>query len=97
VSGEDVGLHWGAILLGIVSFLLILGSPVFANEEYDGDLKNLQIEGVYTDDGLVAYPELEGGRLHYPTPEDLELEESDTITTIYSERKLYMPYNVYYL
>jgi hypothetical protein len=61
VSGEDVGLHWGAVLPAVVSLFLILGSPVFAYGKHAGELKNLEIEVVYTNpyfytgDGLAGY------------------------------------------
>lgn len=211
MNEEDVGLHLGAILPAVVSLLLILGSPVFAQGKHIGELKHLEIEVVYTDpyfytddgyagyyiglpmtyelrikntgkrtfkhlditaiheyhesgtcyrysegityskgdplpgdttqkwsdvtlrggdeiilegryvppmatcDGLdqthviikhsnngkeeaaVIYFEPEAGVYCPPPPDAVEFEESDTVQTIYTERKLYMPYNKYYL
>ncbi len=97
MSGEDIGLRWGAVLPGVVSLLLILGSPVFANGEQTQELENLGIEDVYTDDGYLVYSGPQGGVYYFPSDKDLELEDSDIANTVWSERKLYMPYNVYYL
>ncbi|MBU2560473.1 hypothetical protein KKA03_06215 [archaeon] len=61
MSGEDIGLHWGAVVPAVVSLLLILGSPVFAQGNHTGELRNLEIEVVYTnpyfytDDGYAGY------------------------------------------
>jgi hypothetical protein len=97
VSGEDVGLHWGAVLPGVVLLLLILGSPVFADGKQAQELENLGMGDVYTDGGYLVYSDPQNGVYYFPSDEDLELEDSDTVNTVWSERKLYMSYNVYYL
>ena len=91
MSGEDISLHWGAVLPAVVSLLIILGSPVFAAN----GLEDLGIGDVYTDDDYVVYFDAHDGAFCFPPP--TELEDSDTLNTIFTERKLFMPYNVYTL
>ena len=90
MSGEDISLHWGAALPVVVSLLLIVGSPVFATQEFG-------IGDVYTDDGYVVYFDPSDGAFCFLPPTSLELEDTDTANAIWSERKLFMPYNLYNL
>lgn len=93
MSGEDISLHWGAVLPAVVSLLIILVSPVFAAQ----GLVDIGIGDVYTDDGYVVNSNPEDSEYYFPTDRDLELEDPDTFNTIFSERKIYMPYNIYNL
>jgi hypothetical protein len=91
VSGEDVGLHWGAALPAAVSLLIILVAPVFAIQ----GIGDLGIEDVYTDGGYVVHFDPPEGGFCFPPPTSLE--DTDTVDTVWSERKLFMPYDVYTL
>ena len=91
VSKEDIGLHFGAVLPAAVSLMLILASPVFASQ----GLEDLEIGDIYTDEGYVVYFNAQDGAFCFPPP--TKLEDSDTLNTVFSERKLYMPYSVYSL
>ncbi len=90
-------MHWPPVIWGVVLLCMILASPVFADEKETEEIMGPEIEVVYTDNGCVVYFDPQDGIFYPPPPGDFEPGDSDTINTIFSERKLFMPYNTYEL